>query len=174
MKKSIFGLAIVLIYGLSSCNQKNPNLDTTGEDILDANLSYVDDISLIYHDTVYVPIYSDIYAESKLSSILLTATLSIRNTSLNDTTYISSIDYYNTNGELVRSYLDRTLLLRPMQSIDYVIDRSDASGGSGANFIVTWGANKNTKPIFQAVMITTQGQHGISFVVDGVSLKDKK
>lgn len=174
MKTSIIGSLLILLCCLLSCQQKNPNLNTTGEDILDANLTYVDDVSLNYHDTVYVPIYSDIYAESKLSSVLLTATLSIRNTSLSDTTYISSIEYYNTNGNLVRSYIDRTLLLRPMQSIDYVIDRSDASGGSGANFIVTWGADKNTKPIFQAVMITTQGQHGLSFVVDGVSLTDKE
>lgn len=171
--KSSFLVSVSAIFCLmTSCVQNNPNLDTSGEDILDANLTYVDDIALNYHDTVYVPIYSDIYAESKLSSVLLTATLSIRNTSLTDKTYISSIDYYDTSGKLVRSYLDRTLLLNPMQSIDYVIDRSDASGGSGANFIVTWGADKNTKPIFQAVMITTQGQHGLSFVVDGVSLKD--
>lgn len=173
MNKSIFGIAIIVSVLLIACKKTNPNLNTIGEDILDANLTYVDDVLLAYHDTVYVPIYSDIYAESKLSSVLLTATLSIRNTSLSDTTYISSIDYYDTNGKLVRSYLNRTLQLRPMQSIDYVIDRSDASGGSGANFIVTWGAHKNTKPIFQAVMITTQGQHGLSFVVDGVSLKNK-
>ncbi len=166
-------LVLAMMTILTSCIQNDPNLNTTGEDILDANLSYIDDIALAYHDTVYVPIYSDIYAESKLSSVLLTATLSIRNTSLTENTYISSIDYYDTSGKLVRSYLDRTLLLKPMQSIDYVIDRSDSSGGSGANFIVTWGADKDTKPIFQAVMITTQGQHGLSFVVDGVSLKDR-
>jgi hypothetical protein len=89
-----------------------------------------------------------------------------------DTTYINDIDYYDTNGKKVKSFIDQTLILGPMQSIDYVIERDDNSGGTGANFLVTWGAEKNTKPLFQAVMIGTSGQHGLSFIVDGISLKE--
>jgi len=73
----------------------------------------------------------------------------------------------------VKSLVSKTLILPPMQSIDYVIDRDDTSGGTGANFIVTWGAHRDTKPMFQAVMIGTTGQHGLSFVTNGISIKQQ-
>jgi hypothetical protein len=58
-----------------------------------------------------------------------------------------------------------------MQSIEYVIEEDDVKGGTGANFIVNWGALKNdVKPIFQGVMISTSGQQGLSFVTEGVSI----
>jgi len=144
-----------------------------GNDKLESLEVYSDFKDFKYSDTSYIPIYSSIYSESKLRSTLLTATLSIRSTSFTDTTYITSIDYYNTNGTMVKSYLEGTIVLAPMQSLDYVIDRDDDTGGVGANFIVTWGAKKNTNPLFQAVMIGTTGQHGLSFIVNGISVKNK-
>lgn len=156
---------------LLSCGVPNPNINTQGEDIIESHLAFTDESIQEYQDTVYIPIYSDIYSESRLKSTLLTATLSIRSTSLTDTTFINNIDYYNTKGDLVKSFIDRTLVLEPMQSIDYVIDRDDNTGGVGANFIVTWGAPRNTNPLFQAVMIGRSGQHGLSFVTEGISIK---
>lgn len=155
-----------------SCIDNDPNHNLKGEDKLENELHYVDKSIQEYQDTVYIPIYSDIYSHSRLNRVLLTSTLSIRSTSLTDTTFINDIKYYDSKGEMVKSFIDRTLVLKPMQSIDYVIDKDDDTGGTGANFLVTWGAKKNTKPLFQAVMISTQGQHGLSFVVDGISLKE--
>ncbi|WP_284283729.1 DUF3124 domain-containing protein [Portibacter lacus] len=155
-----------------SCGTPNPNVNKKGEDIIQSHLAFTDTSEQAYQDTVYIPIYSDIYSESRLKSTLLTATLSIRSTSLTDTTYINVIDYYDTKGEMVKSYIDRTLVLEPMQSIDYVIDRDDNTGGVGANFIVAWGASKDTKPLFQAVMIGRSGQHGLSFITEGISIKN--
>jgi hypothetical protein len=44
----------------------------------------------------------------------------------------------------------------------------DASGGSGANFIVQWaGPESINTPVIEAVMIGTQGSQGISFVSPG-------
>ena len=128
-----------------SCGIPNPNINTQGEDVIESHLAFTDETEQEYQDTVYIPIYSDIYSESRLKSTLLTATLSIRSTNLTDTTFINNIDYYNTKGDLVKSFIDRTLVLAPMQSIDYVIDRDDNTGGVGANFLVSWGAGKNTK-----------------------------
>lgn len=163
------GGVIVIIMILSSCYE-NPNLNTKGEDKIETKLTYVDNYDQAFQDTVYIPIYSDIYSESSLRSTLLTATLSIRSTSLTENTVIHSLRYYDTHGNLVKSFLDRSLLLAPLQSLDYVIDRDDTSGGVGANFIVEWGANYDVKPLFQAVMIGTSGQHGLSFVTEGISI----
>tara|TARA_R110000744_G_scaffold282063_1_gene393808 strand:+ start:55 stop:345 length:291 start_codon:yes stop_codon:yes gene_type:complete len=88
---------------------------------------------------------------------LLTATLSIRNTSLKDSLFVSKIDYYNTAGDLVRSYIDSPIYLTPMESIDYVIEQQDTSGGSGANFMVNWYSKKHLNPLFQAFMVGAFG-----------------
>lgn len=129
-----------------------------------------------YRDTIYVPIYSDIYNESKDVKFNLTATLSIRNTSLSDSIYIQDIDYYDSEGSFVRGYIheDSTLFLGAMQSIEYVIEENDTEGGTGANFIINWGANAaGLRPMFQGVMISTNGQQGISFSTEGISISKK-
>jgi hypothetical protein len=129
-----------------------------------------------FKDTVYVPIYSDIYNESKDVKFNLTATLSIRNTSLKDSIYIQDIDYYDSQGSLVRRYIpqDSTLYLSAMQSIEYVIEEDDTEGGTGANFIINWSSNApKLSPMFQGIMISTNGQQGISFSTEGISTTSK-
>jgi len=167
-------LVLIITFSLLiACDfESNPNLTKEGEDILENHEVYVSDVTLNYLDTVYVPIYSDIYSKTKDERFYLTATLSIRNTSLTDSMYLKVIDYYDTNGKLVREYIDNNLLLTPMQSIDYVIEEEDKVGGTGANFILVWGAKDSTiKPIFQGVMVSTAGQQGISFLTNGTSIK---
>ncbi|WP_209399844.1 DUF3124 domain-containing protein [Pseudozobellia sp. WGM2] len=119
---------------------------------------------------VYVPIYSDIYNQTRDSRTLLTATLSIRNTSIRDSLFVDKIDYYNTEGDLVRKYIDKPIYLRPMETIDYVIEQQDTSGGSGANFIIHWYAKKQLNPLFQAVMVGGLGAQAFSFTTEGVEL----
>lgn len=173
LQKVLIGFfALLLILSLSSCIDVDPNLNEKGEDVIEAQATHSDPGRLVYRDTVYVPIYSDIYSESKEFRLNLTATLSIRNTSFTDSLFIQDIDYYNTDGDLVRKYLQGTLSLKPMQSIEYVIEEKDTQGGTGANFIINWGARSSAmRPVIQGVMISTNGQQGISFVTEGISLK---
>ncbi|PKA96699.1 uncharacterized protein DUF3124 [Flavobacteriaceae bacterium MAR_2009_75] len=119
---------------------------------------------------VYVPIYSDIYNQTRDTRTLLTATLSIRNTSIRDSLFVDKIDYYNTGGYLVRKYIDKPIYLRPMETIDYVIEQQDTSGGTGANFIIHWYAKKPLNPLFQAVMVGGLGAQAFSFTTEGVEL----
>lgn len=162
---------------LNSCLNKNPNLNESGEDELKSlEVEVAIDKELInFKDIIYIPIYSDIYVDSNNREHLLTATLSIRNTSFNDTLYISKIDYYNTEGTLVKNYIDRAISLNPMGSVNYVIEKEDTSGGSGANFIVELSAkNANIKPLIQAIMIGQFNNKSFSFSTDGYSIKVKK
>ena len=140
---------------LTSCIERNPNLKADkviDERTVEVNKATGNEKRTV-EDEVYVPIYSDIYNKTKNEKVLLTATLSIRNTSKNDTLYLDNVDYYDTGGTLVRHYLDHPIYLKPLESIDYVIEEQDNTGGSGANFIIDWYAAKPMKPIFQAVMI---------------------
>lgn len=120
---------------------------------------------------VYVPIYSDIYNQTRDSRTLLTATLSIRNTSSKDSLFVSKIDYYNTQGDLVRNYLEAPIYLKPMESIDYVIEQQDTSGGSGANFLIDWYSRKPLNPLFQAVMVGGLGSQAFSFTTEGIEVQ---
>ncbi|TDS15378.1 uncharacterized protein DUF3124 [Maribacter caenipelagi] len=122
---------------------------------------------------VYVPIYSDIYNQTRDTRTLLTATLSIRNTSLKDSLFVSKIDYYNTEGDLVRSYIDSPIYLTPMESIDYVIEQQDTSGGSGANFLIDWYSKKQLNPLFQAVMVGGLGAQAFSFTTEGIEITEE-
>lgn len=169
MKTTILALFALLLF--AACEKQSQNLNKAGKDLLKSHEVYIEKPNLAYEDTVYVSIYSDIYSETKDVRFLLTATLSIRNTSLTDSIYINDIDYYDTNGELVQRFIEKTVLLKPLQSIDYVIEENDTKGGTGANFIVNWGGKSDQlKPIFQGVMISTNGQQGIAFTTEGVSV----
>ena len=167
-------LGLGYIIALSSClPPPSPNENTFSQEVIDSNIVAIPlPIDYDYTDSVYVPIYSDIYSRTKDIRFLLTATLSVRNTSFVDTMIIRAIDYFDTKGKFIRDYLDHPIYLAPMASIDYVIDEEDRSGGSGANFIVIWSAkNVLLKPVIQAVMISTNGQQGVAFTTEGQSIK---
>lgn len=120
-------------------------------------------------EQIYVPVYSDIYYVDAEHTFSLTATLSIRNTSFSDSIYVFAIDYYNSAGQKVRSFNTETLLVKPMESVEYVVENKDDTGGVGANFVIDWGAKKSVqRPYLQCVMIGTAGQQGISFTTEGI------
>jgi hypothetical protein len=121
---------------------------------------------------VYVPAYSHIYYGDREKQFLLTITLSIRNTDPARTITISKVDYYDSDGKPVRSYLQKPLSLKPLASTRFIVPESDHRGGSGASFIVQWQADaKVNPPLLEGVMIGASGQQGISFTSRGVEIK---
>jgi len=171
--KIISGYVFLLL--LSACTETSQNINTAGENILETHSVDIKIPKTDFRDTVYVPIYSEIYSKTKDTKFLLTATLSIRNTSMTDSIFISTIDYYNTTGELVRKFLSKNIILKPLETIDYVIEEKDITGGTGANFIIIWSAKRcNLNPIFQGVMISTNGQQGISYITNGISVSNNQ
>ena len=61
---------------------------------------------------------------------------------------------------------DRLIKLDPLQTIDFLVERHDVAGGSGANFIVEWhaGTKGTHAPLIEAVMVGRSGTNAISFV----------
>lgn len=117
---------------------------------------------------VYIPIYSHIYGGDREHRIDLAATLSIRNTDPQQPIAILAVDYYDTGGKLQKHYLDAPRRLPPLASVRFVVKESDKTGGSGANFIVRWSADKPVNPpLIESVMIGTRAQLGISFTSRG-------
>ena len=118
--------------------------------------------------TVYVPVYSHIYSGDREQPIYLAVTLSIRNTDSNHAITISKVDYYDSNGELIKNHLKAPVTLKALATYRYVIKESDKVGGSGANFIVAWRADRPVvPPLIETVMISTRNTLGISFTSRG-------
>jgi hypothetical protein len=125
-------------------------------------------IGLSKGQRVYVPAYSHIYSGNRARPFLLTVTLSIRNIDPTHRIEISLADYYETQGRLLKKFIDKPLILEPLGSERYIIPERDESGGSGANFIVEWSSDKLVNPpIIESVMIGAQSSQGISFTSRG-------
>lgn len=162
------GLITVVIIMLTSCQQssiKNKNLHFKMENLAKHDLS-----GKSFHETVYVPVYTDVYHVDQSRLFPLTITLSLRNTSLSDTLYIYKVNYHNSNGQEIKQHIkdDDMLILNPLKSYELVIDKKTYSGDTGANFIVKYAGNKAENHLLvQALMISTSGQQGLSFITTG-------
>lgn len=120
--------------------------------------------------TVYVPAYSHIYHQDGQAHPL-TVTLSVRNTNRRFEIMIESVNYYDSQGKKLRSYLDKPLILKPLATTAFLVARDDTSGGVGASFIVEWKSDDTTTPpIIETVMIDTSSQQGLSFARSGVAI----
>jgi hypothetical protein len=134
-----------------------------------------EEITLSSGQTLYVPVYSHIYSGVKGRPFDLAATLSLRNTNLQNPITLVSVKYYDSAGKLVEDYLSRPKQLNALVSARYIIPEGDKSGGSGANFIVVWKADRQVNPpIIEAVMIGTHSGQGISFVSKGQVIKEDR
>ncbi len=127
--------------------------------------------------TVYVPLYSHIYADERYKDIpfQLTATLSIRNTDTENSLTLEKVNYYDSKGKLLEKYLTKPIVIGPLGSTRYIVQESESKGGSGAKFLIDWNAETGvTEPIVESIMIGTKMQQGISFISRGRVIKGKK
>jgi uncharacterized protein DUF3124 len=131
------------------------------------------EIRLSKGQTVYVPVYSNVFAGPRKRPLQLAATLSIRNTDMAASFRVTAIDYYDTNGKMVRRHLERPAIVGPLATMYIHIEEKDTIGGFGANFIVRWQANNVINaPVIECVMIGATSGQGISFVSPGQELRE--
>jgi hypothetical protein len=125
-------------------------------------------------ETVYVPAYSSIFHGDLKWEFNLTVTLSIHNTDMKNKIIINTIDYYNTAGKIIRSYIkDNMITLNPLETYTLCIKETDVTGGVGANFIVKWSSPlKSNRPVIETIMIGSRQQQGISFTSRGVAIDE--
>lgn len=123
--------------------------------------------------TVYVPVYSHIWhgnldSRQKPQQLSLSAMLSIRNTDPDAAMTVLSVRYYDTSGRLLRTPISQPVTLGPMASTDLFIEHKDDSGGTGANFLVEWSAERAiSEPIIETVNAYFFGPHSLAFTSPG-------
>lgn len=124
--------------------------------------------------TLYLPIYSHLYhgdvhpKTGKPSETLVSTHVSIRNTDPKSACRITSARYYNTEGKLLRDYLPQPQIIPPLGTYELYLPRSDSSGGSGANFIIEWTADKPVNaPLVEALHADIREARTLLFVTTG-------
>jgi len=164
------GLAIAALALPTGCtpSQSLPKSSAPLEEVI------LDTSKIVAGQTIYVPVYPHIYTVDETRSINLTVTLSIRNTDVVNAIIITSVKFYDTNGNLVRTDLENPAALPQLAATNFVVDQSDVSGGVSANFMVEWVAEAAVSPpVIEAVMIDTIGNQGISFISPGRVIQNR-
>lgn len=133
-----------------------------------------DETDLSRGQTLYVPVYSSVLFGDRALEYHLAVTLSIRNTDMHDAITLTGVDYYGTDGTLLKTHLEEPLDLQPLTATSIFIREQDISGGLGASFIVEWEArNLVSTPIVECITIGTKLGQGISFVNRGKAIRGK-
>ena len=118
-------------------------------------------------EVIYVPAYSNVFHETP-KPYPLTTTLNVHNIDLDNSIHLTRVDYYNTSGELLKSYLEEDMEVQPLQTVQFVVNEAYMDEITGANFIVEWVSEAQVNsPIVEALMISTRKQQGISFLAEG-------
>jgi hypothetical protein len=124
--------------------------------------------------SVYLPIYSHLYhgdvnpRTGKPSETLVSTHISIRNTDPATALKVLSARYYNTDGKLLREFLPKQQTIPPLGTYELYVPRSDSSGGSGANFIIDWVADKPINPpLVEALHADIREARTLLFVTTG-------
>jgi len=124
--------------------------------------------------TVYLPVYSHIYVGIKGLRYELAISLIIRNTDPSRAIRVYSVDYYDSDGKLVRHFQQEPVVIPPLASKDFFVSQSDTTGGFGASFVVKWdSATKVNEPIIEGVMAGTMSGQGISFTTRGQVIEER-
>lgn len=176
MKLYLLFYSAIAVTVLTSCTSSKippqPQAETRQANPSQKVVTLDQNFQTVIGQTIYVPIYSYIYHGDDQRIFHLAATLSIRNTDLTKPIVITSVRYYDSNGKLLKQYLERPIQIAALASTDFVVDRDEQGGGSGAKFIVEWVAQtKVFEPVVEAVMIGTDFQQGISLISPGRVIK---
>lgn len=128
--------------------------------------------------TIYLPIYShmlygNLGKSGKASQVLLSALVSIRNTDGRRPLRILSARYYDTHGKLLGERTPTPIVIPPYGTFELFVELNDASGGSGANFIVKWDAEAPINPpLIEALHANMDGGKAVIFMTQSVPIND--
>jgi Protein of unknown function (DUF3124) len=123
---------------------------------------------------LYLPIYSVVqYGDRDRSGaareLPVSSLVSIHNTDLDRPIRLLAARYYATDGKFLRDFVPVPRTLKPMETVEFLVERRDVVGGSGANFVIQWeAAVPVSPPLVQALHVEVQTNRAIVFTTDAV------
>lgn len=128
--------------------------------------------------TLYLPVYShmlygNLGKKGTASHVLLSTLVSIRNTDPRRPLRVLSARYYDTAGRLLGERLAQPVLIPPLGTHELFVELNDASGGSGANFLIRWDAEQAINPpLVEGLHANMDGGKAVIFLTQSVPLAD--
>jgi len=123
---------------------------------------------------LYLPIYSviqygDLDRSGAARELPVSSLVSIHNTDLDKPIRLLAARYYATDGKFLRNFVPAPRVLKPMETVEFLVERRDVVGGSGANFVIQWeAAVPVSPPLVQALHVELQTNRAIVFTTDAV------
>lgn len=123
--------------------------------------------------TLYLPVYSHLWhgnrdKQGRPEIVYLSALVSIRNTDPTRPLRVTQARYYDTAGKSLRDFVSQPQTVPPLGTLELFIERREAEGGSGANFLIRWQADGAINPpLVEAVHTDLYGNRAISFSTQG-------
>lgn len=133
---------------------------------------------LVKAQTLYLPIYShmlygNLGRSGHASSVLLSALVSIRNTDARRPLRILSARYFDTHGKQLSERVPTPVVLPPLGTLELFVELNDASGGSGANFLIKWEAEQPINPpLVESLHANMDGGKAVIFMTQSVPVLD--
>ena len=128
--------------------------------------------------SLYLPVYShmlygNLGAKGKASQVLLSTLVSIRNTDGRRPLRVLSARYFDTNGKLLAERVPTPILIPPLGTFELFVELNDASGGSGANFVIRWDAEQPVSPpLVEGLHANMDGGKAVIFMTQSVPVAD--
>jgi hypothetical protein len=135
------------------------------------------EVTLSTGQSLYLPVYSHLlYGNAnvvgKPSQYPLSALVSLRNTDARLPIRLLSARYYDSAGKVLREYLPKPVSLPALGTMELFVERNDLSGGSGANFLISWQADRPVNPpIVEALHADISGNRTLSFITSARPVK---
>lgn len=140
---------------------------------LPANPAAAAGLAQSWGQVVYVPVYSHIFFGDRGRTFNLSVTLSIRNVDRQRPIEVTSLQYLDENGKIVRELAPKPITIASLAAHRAFIQESDVTGGSEAAFLVRWRAAQPVHPpMIGALMVGTSFGQGISFNTSGQVLEE--
>ena len=140
-----------------------------------------DELPLSDGQLLYLPIYSSIWHGDRRSEqgeptkSLMSALVSVRNTSLKTPIRVISARYYSSEGVLLKEFIGTPREIAPMGTFELFIEKKESEGGSGANFVIQWkSATPTNPPVVEAVHIDNQAGRPYSFITTARVIRQEK
>ena len=119
MRKQLIVYGVVLIMLGAACQPDQKGQDGEPRMKPQPSVSFypvsLKELKIVTGQAIYVPVYSHIALPgAEKRTLYLSATLSMRNTDLQQRIILASVAYHDTNGALVEEYLTESFALAPM------------------------------------------------------------
>jgi hypothetical protein len=135
-KWPIFILATIFLFGCVSQNIEPTSAPPSEGETID-----IQDLDITTGQTIFVPAYSEVHYADKNRTLDLAVTLSIHITDFTNPIILTSVRYYDTQGQPVKEYLSQPQKIGPMASADFFVDAGEQTGG--VEQILLWNGSLN-------------------------------